>query len=623
MIENSTTFDIAAILALGLSGFLVVYSHLLYPLILKVISKKESRNGAVHEPDNSAQEFNADQLPRITIVIPAYNEEASIAQKICNLSALDYPGDRFDVIIHCDGCTDKTFEIAEATLATAVCRSLNISLVNAHQNIGKIAVLNRTVPKARGDIIAFSDVSALLSINALKRLALNYRNKDVGIVAGTYDFFDLQNSDEQSYWQYQRNIKIGEQKLGALIGCHGAFYSIRKELFSPLAPDTINDDFMIPMSIQQNGFKGVYDRDIIALELESSNRDQDYKRRIRISRGNIQQVLRLLPLLHPKFGGLAFSFLSTKVLRALTPILLILCLVSSVMLAMSKAPLFQITGLLSLTAQLTLYSLTLLHAIYPKRFGSGPVSKLAYLVRGHLAGLAGWGSYLFGQGKGTAWNKTPRPEQSRSFYIPQSVQFSKRLFDVSASLAGLLALLPLFPLIALLIRLDSPGPALFRQKRVGLATADQTQFFEMVKFRTMRTDAEKKTGAVWAQKNDPRVTRIGRFLRKTRIDELPQLWNVLKGDMSLIGPRPERPELYGKLEKAVPFFAERNFGVRPGITGPAQIFNGYDATIEDVRNKAAWDHSYALQLSDVKSWVSVDLEILFKTVGVIVGRRGQ
>ena len=112
-------------------------------------------------------------------------------------------------------------------------------------------------------------------------------------------------------------------------------------------------------------------------------------------------------------------------------------------------------------------------------------------------------------------------------------------------------------------------------------------------------------------------------MRKTRLDELPQLWNVLTGDMSLIGPRPERPELYGKLNKAVPLFAERNYGVKPGITGPAQIHNGYDETIDDVRNKVAYDHSYALSLSNFTNWIMNDVLIVYQTIGVVLGRKGQ
>lgn len=208
-------------------------------------------------------------------------------------------------------------------------------------------------------------------------------------------------------------------------------------------------------------------------------------------------------------------------------------------------------------------------------------------------------------------------------YIPPAVQHAKRTMDVIVALVGLLICGLLFPVIALATCISSPGPILFRQMRIGHADTDHTEIFWMYKFRTMRVDAEAHTGAVWATKQDPRITPIGRFLRKTRLDELPQLYNVLRGDMSLIGPRPERPGFYQKLETAIPFFAERTWGLKPGITGLAQVNQGYDENIEDVRNKVAWDHAYALSLSGFFSWLRSDLSIAVRTLWVMVGGRGQ
>ena len=199
----------------------------------------------------------------------------------------------------------------------------------------------------------------------------------------------------------------------------------------------------------------------------------------------------------------------------------------------------------------------------------------------------------------------------------------KRKSDVIASSAALIILLPLFPLIALAIKLDSKGPVFFRQLRVGSYYPDRAEFFEMIKFRSMRSDAEKNTGAVWAQKTDPRITPIGKFLRKSRLDELPQLINVLKGDMSIIGPRPERPDFYRNLENEIPFYSDRTYGVRPGITGLAQVNQGYDSCIEDVRSKVAYDHSYALALESVSGWLMTDFKITLMTVWVMIRGRGQ
>ena len=210
-----------------------------------------------------------------------------------------------------------------------------------------------------------------------------------------------------------------------------------------------------------------------------------------------------------------------------------------------------------------------------------------------------------------------------TIHVHRWVALTKRLLDILVSLAGLVLALPVLSVIAVVICLDSKGPALFRQQRIGRAWPDRVEVFWMYKFRSMRVNAEAQSGAVWATKNDPRTTRVGDFLRKTRLDEIPQLFNVLRGDMSLIGPRPERPELYGKLEKAIPFFYERTYGLRPGITGLAQVYQGYDESIEDVRNKVSYDHAYALCLSHPVAWLSRELEIIWRTVVVMACGRGQ
>ena len=208
-------------------------------------------------------------------------------------------------------------------------------------------------------------------------------------------------------------------------------------------------------------------------------------------------------------------------------------------------------------------------------------------------------------------------------YIDRKTQIGKRVFDIFAAIIGLLLFLPLFPLIALAIKLDSKGPVIFTQLRIGRSLPDRTELFLMAKFRTMVEDAEAKSGAVWACPNDPRITKVGHFLRKTRLDELPQLVNVLRGEMSLIGPRPERPGFYQQLELQIPYFAERTYGLAPGITGFAQVHQGYDSCVESARTKVAYDHSYALALTSVTSWLKTDLEIALKTVAVMVKGRGQ
>jgi sugar transferase (PEP-CTERM system associated) len=187
----------------------------------------------------------------------------------------------------------------------------------------------------------------------------------------------------------------------------------------------------------------------------------------------------------------------------------------------------------------------------------------------------------------------------------------KRLFDIVASVLLLVLTAPLIALFALLIKLDSKGPAFFRQTRVGL----YGQTFSLIKLRSMRLDAEAG-GAQWAAVRDPRVTRIGRFIRKSRIDELPQAWTVLKGEMSFVGPRPERPEFVDDLEDKLPFYAERHM-VKPGITGWAQINYPYGASIEDSRHKLEYDLYYAKNYTPF-----LDLLILLQTLRVVLWNEG-
>ena len=224
-------------------------------------------------------------------------------------------------------------------------------------------------------------------------------------------------------------------------------------------------------------------------------------------------------------------------------------------------------------------------------------------------------------------------------------RFKKRTLDVCVSFVALILLSPVMLLTAILVKLTSPGPMVFRQERVGLNLRSQKKNerrkssvpppsgvdrrtgcdrrndsnygkpFVLYKFRTMRNDAEQD-GAQFATEGDPRVTPIGRFLRKTRLDELPQFWNVLRGEMSLVGPRPERPEFIVQLSDEIPDYLER-LGLKPGLTGPAQVINGYDNNIESFRRKVALDLLY---LQNCCLWN--DIKILFRTIGVVLTGKG-
>lgn len=236
-----------------------------------------------------------------------------------------------------------------------------------------------------------------------------------------------------------------------------------------------------------------------------------------------------------------------------------------------------------------------------------------------------------------------------------SVRVVKRSIDILLSLIALTLTLPLYIIIALAIKIDSKGPVFYSQERVkGLDENPdgnfEFQLFHMYKFRTMIDNAEKLTGAVLASQGDPRITKVGKFLRRTRLDELPQFWHVLCGDMSVVGPRPERPQIFQNLCAAVPYFEERIRGVKPGITGLAQVSLGYsgrlhsdhplhnmkevitnpfeldgmeDSLADDMRTKMLFDFAYSAALGKFRTFLWMDIKIILKTPVVMFLRRGR
>lgn len=594
----------------GASGALFVYHHLIYPKLLDVLARRgRERVETMHRVEVPP--------PSLTVIVPAYNEAEVIADKIANLDALTYPADRLQIVIACDGCSDETVAIARIAIEHALHPS-RFRLDGHVPNRGKVAVLNDALGACDSEIVVLTDASAMLAPDALERIAGYFADPFVGVVCPTYQLARAGSEGESAYWRYQVAIKDAEAKVGAPMGAHGACYAIRRSAARPLEADTINDDFILPMRIVGAGYRAVYDSAIVATELECTRPGQEFSRRIRIGAGNLQQALRLWSLADLRRPGIAFVFLSGKALRAVMPFILIAGLCALSILTLQGSVMSQ----LLLAVSVCLIAIAAIAVITRSPALPKPVAWLGYLAEGHTASFIGAVRYLAGLDQ-RPWGRARQASAARALYIPRSVVIGKRAMDIACGLGAFAVLAVLFVPIALAIKLTSRGPILYRQLRVGRQSEEATHLFWLLKFRTMYVDAEQRSGAVWAAKNDPRITPVGRFMRKTRLDELPQCFNVLAGEMSVIGPRPERPVFFNRLEGAIPFYTERTYGLKPGITGLAQVNQAYDESIEDVRKKVLYDHAYAARLTSWKEWLWTDLRIVFSTVQVMAMGKGQ
>lgn len=252
--------------------------------------------------------------------------------------------------------------------------------------------------------------------------------------------------------------------------------------------------------------------------------------------------------------------------------------------------------------------------ISPEAYRNTRIIDLFYRSLGHRTSFINFATFYE-----RATGKVPLSAIDQTWFLDnitsgqRAYELAKRILDVVLAIILGIPTLVILPLIALATKITSPGPIFFYNRRVGRAG----KVFKMLKFRSMRLDAEANTGAVWAQENDPRVTSIGRFMRKTRLDELPQLWNVLKGEMSFVGPRAERPEFTEKLTREVPFYEER-YLIKPGLTGWAQIKYRYGASVQDMAEKVQYDLYYIKHRSLI-----LDLGIILKTINISVRRAGR
>ncbi len=372
------------------SLFFIVYSYFIYPLILLALGRSREK-----EPLKPS-----DPVPSVSIIVAAYNEESVIRLRIENLLMLEYPKDKLEIIIASDGSSDKTAAIAREFEAKGVV------VYGYEARRGKVNVLNATVPKAKGDVIVFSDANTFFKYDTVSKLVRRFQDKKVGCVCGLLQFTTAAGSTsahlESVYWRYETFLKIMEGSFGALLGANGALYAIRKDLFFQCPPDTIIEDFVIPMKILERGFKVVYDKEAVALEDAAKHLIQEKKRRIRIGAGDFQSIGLLGSMLNPLRGFPSFAFWSHKILRWFTPFFMLFAFAANVLLL--EMPFFKAV----FVAQCAFYGLALLgQALSWGGIKVKTLNLFYYFVSMNLALFLGFLNYI-SRTHTVKWDRTER-----------------------------------------------------------------------------------------------------------------------------------------------------------------------------------------------------------------------
>ena len=559
---------------------ILAYTYLGYPLVLAILAACSRRNAQ-----------KADITPSVSVILAAYNEAGVIRAKLENLLALDYPEAQLEVLVGSDGSSDDTVKIAESF------DNPRIRVFEYTDRAGKVSVINRLVAEASSEVLVFTDASEMFDSQAIRKLVANFADPKVGAVSGELMMTDTNSGGSaksvSAYWTYEKKLRSMESRLYSMLGATGAIYALRRELFQAPPSNTLLDDVAIPLAAVREGYRVVFEPQALAYERATAKRGDEFKRKTRTLTGNFQEYFHLDPFLTPHTLKIAFQVFSHKVLRLLAPLFMALLLGLTLF---TPGPL----AIALLAMQLAFFCLAFVGTAFP-RFKSRLVSVPSMFCV--LNGAAIMGAYQYflrservQSGQSALWEKTKKHnaaleitgQEIEGQSAPGAPQFHevsayhriKRGFDFAAAWIGVILSAPLMAMVALAVKLDSRGPVVYSQERIGRGG----KAFTMYKFRSMVDGAETQSGPVWASKQDPRVTRVGGFIRKYHLDELPQLFNVIRGDMSLIGPRPERPHFVGDLNQQIDGYADRHL-VKPGITGLAQVLHKYDESLQDVQEK--------------------------------------
>jgi cellulose synthase/poly-beta-1,6-N-acetylglucosamine synthase-like glycosyltransferase len=386
-------------LALGL----VAFSYLGYPAALVVWGAVQDLLGAIRFLGGGRDRRGRDgppEWPRVSLVVAAFDEEGCIREKVQNSLALDYPPDRLEILVGCDGCTDRTAAVAREA------GGARVRVVELSPRAGKATVLARLVPAATGDLVVLTDANVMLDPEAIRALARRFRDPEVGAVVGRLRLQNPTNGEfeEGLYWKYETLLKYLEGKVGSVLGANGGLYAIRRILFGPLPPDTVTDDFVVPVRIAVRGWRVPFEPAAVAYEDTTEDARKEFGRRARIGAGNWQALSRVPDVLDPRTGFVCFAFVSHKLLRWATPLLLAAALAANVALAAAPAA----WGYRVLLAgQLGFYAL----ALAGWRGAAGPFRRVAslahYFVAMNVALAVGLWRFIRGTQR-AAWQRTDR-----------------------------------------------------------------------------------------------------------------------------------------------------------------------------------------------------------------------
>jgi lipopolysaccharide/colanic/teichoic acid biosynthesis glycosyltransferase len=599
--------DTLARLTLGSSILLSAYPVFIYPRLARLLAHRR-------RPESS-ETFTTPGLPEISILVPAHNEAATIEAKLNDIRGLNYPPDKLEILVCSDGSNDGTDDIVRRVAGP---RTL---LLRNERRRGKTATVNRLVASAKHPLVLLTDASAALDADALQHLVRAISAANVGVAAAAYirDASGTSVSQgESEYWTKQDRMRQWESDAGLLASAHGAAYLARRALVPVLPIDTINDDYTIPFTIRAAGARVVHVPQAIAID-RGQEASADVRHRLaRITRGNLQMTMRLFRLPAGDDRRVLLGLVA-KATKSLLPLWLALGGAASLVLWPTATLTLAIAALASVA-----YATLAAKSATPPNLIARVGALLSYVALALSGQALGALQATFGvrQGPWRSHTGTTALAVRGPSLPPRSVRIAKRAVDVIAATFGLAVMgIPML-VIAGLVRRGSAGPAIYAQRRVYVRRDGSLAQFTMFKFRTMVADAEVGTGPIWATEDDPRITGLGNRLRKARLDELPQLFNLLLGDMSLVGPRPERAHFTKMLAREIPGYHERLMGLKPGITGLAQIHCEYDTSIDSVREKLLYDFAYALSLQRFRDYVRIEATTLLETVRVVLTGRG-